>query len=317
MLLDGFASLVGPRSVVHGTDGFDHRFTRGRYLAFRVPDAGGATGFVSLHDHARVNELARRWARVYAMVNVTDDDVRAGHAVPIGPLFGVRLRAPKLSLRHVTAAARHELARRKARSAGTVLLDGWKHHRRRAPISAYVPRASDPDYVFYAAWPWTKHPEVNPPRARFVEACLRAPGLTFEGGFAPRRHGYVPEATGLSATRRFPIREYLSKQARSAVAFNNPAVHGCLGWKLGEFLALGKAIVTLPLQRALPAPLEHGVHVHVVDGSDASLDDALERLRRDHAYRHALEQGARAWYEEYLAPEVVARRLLGALGVDI
>ena len=90
-------------------------------------------------------------------------------------------------------------------------------------------------------------------------------------------------------------------------------MHGCLGWKLGEFLALGKATISLPITRVLPAPLEHGVHLHVVDGSPDSLDDALDRLRRDHAYRRTLEINARQWYEEHLAPARLATRLLRLL----
>ncbi len=138
-------------------------------------------------------------------------------------------------------------------------------------------------------------------------------GLDFEGGFAPRRRSDVPEVLPYTAPARYPLTEYLEKVGRSAVAFNNPAVHGCLGWKLGEFLAMGKAIITLPIDRVLPAPLIHGVHLHVVDGSPASLDDAIEQLRSDREYRHALEANARRWYEEHLAPERLASRLLGLL----
>ena len=112
---------------------------------------------------------------------------------------------------------------------------------------------------------------------------------------------------------RYSMSAYLTKVGRSDVRFNNPAVHGCLGWKLGEFLALGKAIVSLPLDRALPAPLEHGVHIHIVDGSPESLDDALARLRSDDAYRTMLENNARGWYEEHLAPHRLAARLLANL----
>ena len=52
---------------------------------------------------------------------------------------------------------------------------------------------------------------------------------------------------------------------------NTPGVSGCLGWKLGEYLALGKAIISTPIQRQLLADLEHGTHIHVVDGSEDSM----------------------------------------------
>jgi hypothetical protein len=313
-VLEGFATLLGPDAIRYATDGFPRRYTGGRVLAMYRADDPSARCFLSFHDHPRVNEMGMEWARVVGMVNVDDADVgRGDKVIAIGPTFGVRLRARAVTLRHVRATLRWN-GWRGTRDSLTRLRAVAAHERKRATIDRYVPRASDPGYVFFTAWPWSKHPEVNPPRAAFVEACLRAPGLTFEGGFAPRRRRDLPELAALSAPRRYPIGEYLEKLGRSAVAFNNPAVHGCHGWKLGEFLALGKAIVTLPLTRALPAPLEDGVHVHVVDGSPASLDAALERLRRDHDYRRALEANARRWYDEHLAPPRVAQRLLARMG---
>ncbi len=66
---------------------------------------------------------------------------------------------------------------------------------------------------------------------------------------------------------RIPFTEYMTKLKSSLVIFNTPAVFGCHGWKLAEFRALGKAIISTPLTRELPSPLEHGTHVHFVDGS--------------------------------------------------
>jgi len=313
-VLEGLATLLGPDAIRYSTDGFPRRYTGGRVLAMYRADDPAARCFLSFHDHPRVNEMGMEWARVVGMVNVDEHDVgRDGKVVAIGPTFGVRLRARAVTARHVAATVRWN-GWRGARDTASRLRAVLEHQRRRTTIDRYVPRESEPDDVFFTAWPWSKHPEVNPPRAAFIEACRRAPGLVFEGGFAPRRRGDLPELAPLSATRRYPIGEYLEKVGRSAVAFNNPAVHGCHGWKLGEFLALGKAIVTLPLTRALPAPLEPGVHLHVVDGSPASLDDALDRLRHDHAYRRTLESNARRWYDENLAPARLAGRLLERMG---
>lgn len=310
-VLEGLAAVLGPSSIRYSTDGFSEGFTGGRVLAFYRGDDPAARCFLAFHDHPRVRPRGMEWARVYGMVNVREEDV-AGGVVALGPTFGVRLTSPWLTARHLVHASAWA-GIRPVQAAAARARAAYQHQRRRTTIAHYQASPSDPDYAFFAAWPWVKHTEVNPPRARFIEACHRAPGLTFEGGFAPRRRRDLPDVLALSAPRRYSIAEYLTKSARSAVAFNNPAVHQCHGWKLGEFLALGKAIITLPLSRALPAPLEHGVHVHVVDGSPESLDDALARLRGDHEYRRALETNAREWYERTLAPAALARRLLGAL----
>jgi hypothetical protein len=313
-LLEGLCDVVGPSSISYSTEGFHPDVVGGRVLAFYRADDPGARCLLSFADSAAVNPTGLEWARVYGMVNARDEDIeRHGNLVAIGPTFGVRLRSGRLTMRHILSgwwAAGWRSRPSATAHIGTVL----KNRHRRTTVDCYVPRESDADYVFYTAWPWVKHPEVNPPRARFIEACRRAPGLAFEGGFAPRRRKDVPMAIPLSAPRRYRIAEYVDKVSRSAVAFNNPAVHGCHGWKLGEFLALGKAIITLPVSRALPAPLDHGVHVHVVEDSPESLDDALDKLRRNHEYRRTLEVNARRWYEQHLAPQRVARGLLEMLG---
>jgi len=58
--------------------------------------------------------------------------------------------------------------------------------------------------------------------------------------------------------------------------------------------------------------LEHGKNVHFVE-KEEDIYDAVVRIRDDASYRQRLEQGARAYYEKYLAPEVVIKRILGML----
>ena len=319
LVLEGFARCLGPDAIRYSTEGFPPSYGHGRLLAFRLAGDPAAHAFCVFADQTTVNGRGQAWASVYGMVNVAPD--AAEHVVALGPTFGVRLSSNALTRRHlahtwrwaVEGRTKKPRVRIRMRIAADRTRALYAHQRKRGSIDDYRPHASDPDYVFFTAWPWAKHDDVNPPRIRFIEACRRAPGLDFEGGFAPRRRSDVPEVLPYTAPARYPLSEYLEKVGRSAVAFNNPAVHGCLGWKLGEFLAMGKAIITLPIDRVLPAPLVHGVHVHVVDGSPASLDDAIEQLRSDREYRHTLEANARRWYEEHLAPERLASRLLGLL----
>jgi glycosyltransferase involved in cell wall biosynthesis len=119
----------------------------------------------------------------------------------------------------------------------------------------------------------------------------------------------VPEFADVVADRRYTLDEYLERIKRSAVVFNNPAAHHCLGWKLAEFLRLGKAIVTLPLSREMPAPVVHGEHVHVVDGSREAIQDAVTAITGDASYRRHLEEGARDYFLAHLTPVRVLDRL--------
>lgn len=318
-LVEGFARVLGVDAIRYSTKGFPPGYGGGRVLACYRSDAPDARAFMVFTDQTTVNSPGETWADVYAMVNVAPDATEA--IMPLGPTFGIRLSSNALTRRHLAQTWRWAMSdgggspRMRARAA--IAADRSrslvKHQRRRASIDAYTPRPSEADYVFFTAWPWAKHGAVNPPRIRFIEACMRASGLTFEGGFAPRRRSDVTDVLPYTAASRYSLTDYLDNLGRSAVAFNNPAVHGCLGWKLGEFLAMGKAIISLPIERGLPAPLEHGLHLHVVDGSPESLDDAIGRLRVDDAYRHSLEVNARRWYDEQLAPQQVASRILAQL----
>ena len=72
---------------------------------------------------------------------------------------------------------------------------------------------------------------------------------------------------------------------------------------------MGKAIISTPLSREMPAPMEHGKHIHFVHSVD-EIYDAVVKINTNEAYRKQLEGGARAYYEQWLAPEVVVKRLI-------
>ena len=107
-----------------------------------------------------------------------------------------------------------------------------------------------------------------------------------------------------------PFALWIEKTKRSALVFNTPAFWDCHGWKLGEYLALGKCIVSTKLSNDLPHPLEHGVNIHFVEKSEESMCEAVEYILTHPDYRHKLEKGAREYWETYGTPEA-SLKLLG------
>lgn len=275
--------------------------------------------YISANDFARYDTLALAWSDRYGIVNHDPQSPKDGNSqkvVPIGPSFGVRDWAGSVggSLSQlVRLAVAHRANPRKGAKA---LRNTSKLLTQRVPERRYVPGESRDNYVYYVSWPWLKHPEVNPPRARFMRACKAVDACEFEGGFSPRRRlsrGRAPAVPGtedVTAEKLYPFDEWMTKTKRSAVVFNCPAVHSCLGWKLGEFLAMGKAMVSLPLTRSMPRPLEHGVHVHYVEDDIEQMKEGVRLLLRDRSYRSRLELEARRYYLEFLSPERVISRLL-------
>ena len=120
----------------------------------------------------------------------------------------------------------------------------------------------------------------------------------------------------MTAARTYRLPEYLDRTAASLASFQCPAVHGCLGWKLGEFLALGKAIVAIEINHPLPAPLRHGEEVWSVGDDVNAYREALEHLAGDSVRRRHLETGARAYFERHLTPEATVARLCADVRPD-
>jgi glycosyltransferase involved in cell wall biosynthesis len=245
--------------------------------------------WVDADDMASIDEASYEWSDVVGKVNVLPADLESHPRVrALGPLFGLTvwpLPRGYLKLRHFI----RPLSSARAALAG-VRFQGLT----RLPLDSYVPQQSDPLYVFHRSRAWTgRHAGANGPRERFI-AALGSSDATADVGLVDER---------------ISLGEYLSRTARSGVVFNSPAVHGCLGWKLGEYLALGKAILSTPIDRALPAPLVHGVHLHVVDDDVDAMRDAIALLTTDHEYRRHLEHGARSWYDAHLTPARVVARL--------
>lgn len=266
--------------------------------------------WIGAGDNALIEEEPLAWCDVYGVVNVLPHQLEASpKLVPIGPSFGIRWGSAAHTAAYVARAAL--AARQGPRTALARLQGSLSYHRDRLPLAAYdEPARSEDRYVFYAATYWMHDRPPPPARAHFIEAAKRIGPIRFEGGFAPsgRSAGAVDPA--LLAPRSYPLEEYLAKLRASACTFNTPAVWDCLGWKLGENLALGKAIITTPLERVLPEPFVHGTHVHVVPDDVDAMAEAIERVATDAEYRTTLERGARAYWDRWLRPDRVARRLL-------
>ncbi|GIV76555.1 MAG: hypothetical protein KatS3mg050_0949 [Litorilinea sp.] len=312
--IEGLRRVFGQHNIHFSVAGFPQKMEFDDGFAFEVNGVHfNRRVFISANDHARLDSRALRWCDCYGIVNYAPEagwEEDFPKVVPIGPSFGIRSWGWRSTLYHALRWQAFTRCR-SPHSCLKFILDYRNQLLNRLPETAYVPGRSEANYVFYVSWPWKKHPEVNPPRERFIRACKSIPGLRFEGGFAPRRRKDVPGIEDITAPKRYPLREYIQKVKRSAVVFNCPAVHHCLGWKLGEFLALGKAIVSIPLKRKMPAPLVHGTHIHYVEDSIEAIRDAIQTIIHDEEYRRHLEINARRYYLEHLAPEKVIGKLCG------
>lgn len=307
--LQGVLEIFGPKSFRFTRRGFPEFRECG--LSFRwLPE--GRRFYIDASDWDGYDETALEWADVYAKVNVNENRTPGRHTsrvLTIGPSFGVRFPNGCCLL-----LKRLQFFATRGGMSGRKKCRRIKEDRRRAlhrpSISVYAVGDVEPDYIFHLSSVWAPEDPCNGARIKFIMAASSFPGIRFEGGFAPPARKDAAECDPYVIRRALPISEYLEKTKRSVVVFNTPSVLNCHGWKLPEYLALGKAIISTPLSRTLPAPLVHKKHLHIVEGDVRDLREAISKIRDDPSYRKHLEENARRYFLDWLHPKRVIEKIL-------
>ena len=304
--LSGLDQALGGTRLRFGTSGFPS--LRSPRDGMSIITETRRRIFLAADDGTEINLDALAWCDIYAKINLLPSDEKnfgGGKLVALGPGFGIRWgkRTAALALSMKASFA----GGGRFASPAARLRAADRHWRSRSSLGAYEPGHSDPTYLFMVATYWTNHVPDNEERIVALNAARGISGLQFEGGLVP--NGVCDLATALRAAA-YSHDQYLTNLKRSVAAINTAAVHGCLGWKLGEFFALGKAIITTPIQHAMPGDYSPGRHAHEVDGSEESWREAIDLVRNDDRYRAMLEANARKYFEDWIAPVSAAARLL-------
>ena len=266
----------------------------------------GKNFVIDAWDKDIVNEYWLQWSDVYGKVNLPLD-TKINKVVPMGPwtitkAWGIGSMAWTFMRSAAWAKGKRRPHRTDAR--------GFLYQYKRLPSSRLTPAPASPTYIFALHRHWPPVPEVNELRARFMRVARCSANVTFEGGFFPCDRD--DPMTGYSDLRRRRLsqHEWMQLTTRSATVLNVTGMCGSLDVKLGEYLALGKAIISTPVPWQLPSNLEHGTHIHVIDGSEASMKEAIEHMVYEPAYRLHLEANARAYFDKFSSPRATVQRLL-------
>lgn len=267
---------------------------------------------ISCNDSYEIIPELYEWCDVYGSVNANFEKTPYEYQnklVSLCPSFAVNCWSKGMALFHaLRGLPRSQFGLKKH-------FGKYKRMLQRQEYSSYCVGHSEENYLFMCSTLWTndewnKNDEtVNLSRARFVRAGRSIEGILFEGGF-------VPSATSSNELfkdclcERCSSLEWMQKTQKSVCVFNTPAYWQCHGWKLGEYMALGKAIVTTPLSNDLPAPLSHGVHVHVTENNQDAMRDSILFINNHSEYRQRLENNIYAYWQEFGTPKA-SLHLLG------
>lgn len=307
--------VLGPKAVRFDSKPFQglsarSQQSRGLLFTLKQGDLPEKKFFICGNDSYQIEEEIYEWCDVYASVNANFKKTPGREKlVSLVPSFGVRiwntggtvLAALSNAMCYFRYAQEHKVK---------TFLGNYKRLLNRPFYTDMTPEPSLSDYVFFCSTLWYNDEynqndrQVNARRANFIRACKGLEDVRFEGGFVAQQGRSSTDLFRdcLSETS-YPYSEWLRKTKQSALVFNTPAFWDCHGWKLGEYLALGKAIISTPLSNDLPAPLTHGVNIHYVEDDMDSMKEAIKYIIKNPEYKRQLERGAREYWDAYGTPE--------------
>lgn len=260
-------------------------------------------------DGTRINENELEWCDIYGKVNYNTEYLpihNQSKIIAIGPSFGIKFWNLFQTLYY---AFFNFIRFRKIISNKREFVANYWRQYKRFRLKKYMPVQSSINDVFFINSIWKQEDTTNNNRALFIKACKNNTQVNFEGGFAARSNGDNLGFDDLVYSEKIPFETYLKRIKKSAFVFNTPAVLSCHGWKLAEFLALGKAIISTSHYNKLPTDLLNDRHVVYANTND-EINNSINKLISDVDFKRKLEIESRKYFDDYLAPAKVITRLI-------
>lgn len=149
---------------------------------------------------------------------------------------------------------------------------------------------------------------VNDFRARTIRALRRAFPDRFVGGFAPTEFAKstYPDCLTTMATGQDEFRRLVKE---SLITLTTSGLRGSIGWKVPEYLAASRCIVTEPLNFTLPVPLEEGVNLLTFETPEACVE-RCQRLLEDEKFAQQMRVNNELYYRRWVRPQALVAHCL-------
>ena len=150
---------------------------------------------------------------------------------------------------------------------------------------------------------------INETRARCIRLLKDALGPRFTGGFSPSRYAAEQYPDLVVARDSTSQVQYLRTLRSFPICVATTGLHGSTGWKLAEYVAFSKAILSERLVYDVPGTFAPGRNYIEFTSPEECLNGAV-RLIEDVALRQKLMQSNAAYYRDYLRPDALVRNAL-------
>ncbi|RFA29189.1 hypothetical protein CAI21_10495 [Alkalilimnicola ehrlichii] len=151
---------------------------------------------------------------------------------------------------------------------------------------------------------------INEMRGRCIALLRSELGPRFYGGFIhdPYAREHYPDLLLPSADVGAKGR-YLQLLRDYPICIASTGLHGSIGWKFGEYVALSKAIVSEPLNYQVPGELSAGRHYLSFETPEQCVERVVE-LMENQARRHRMMANNFHYYHTYLRPDALVMHTL-------
>ena len=298
-------------------------YRRGSAWIIDLNDGRRKKLYIDSNDSNDIHERFYDWSDVYAKINLRQEDLTRGKVLPIGPSFGVSIWNPATTM----CKAIYNRIR---------WCDGykekWKSYLRdyaylfvrRAKYPSYnIECAEDREYMFVLNTLWYDegtYDSTNRLRGVYAKTCKEL-FPTFEGGFfyipnveyeVPKYREYLDDYKDMLIKKRISMREYMRRIERASFVFNTPSVCGCHGWKMAEYLAMGKAMISTHINNVMPGEFVPGKH-YIEANTDEEIYNAVKLLKDNPQIISELKNNSTKYFNEYLAPTAVIGRIVNKI----
>ncbi|MGO8683258.1 MAG: hypothetical protein ACLQUT_01550 [Thermoleophilia bacterium] len=178
-------------------------------------------------------------------------------------------------------------------------------HRDHSPRVLFMTRAWDPQTTTIDEQARPDIVAVNESRAELIRVARREFGDRFYGGlvvdeFSRRVYGDCLLSSAAAGSKH----AFLAALRRSSICVATTGLWGSVGWKMAEYVAASKAVVSEPLRYALPgsfAPEQN----YLEFSSAGELCAAVERLLVDATLRYEFMRANWAYYNGWVRPDAL------------
>lgn len=168
-------------------------------------------------------------------------------------------------------------------------------------------------YRAYLVEEWNS---INQTRIQIMRALKKEFGEAFTGGMF---HDALSQQ--LCPDLVLPVSEvrkkaYLDRMKQSDICIGTMGLHKSIGWKMGEYIAASRAIVSEPLMYVVPGDYSSGQHYLPFNSVSGCCEQAAVLFSNPDKLYH-MKQANHRYYLDYLEPKQQLRNALSLAGIVI